>query len=128
MKFRINKLLYGLFVSALLLFVSTPVNAHAQSMALEHGDVTSAVNTCDDSCSVQTQAPCACTGAPTILMRDNEHLLENEQDNEPEPNIGNPYFLLSTINAPRKLTNKYLGGAPLLRPPDIVILYANIRR
>ncbi len=61
-------------------------------------------------------------------MRDNERLFENEQDNEPDPNIENPYFFLSTINAPRKLTNKYLGGVPLLRPPDLVILYANIRR
>ncbi len=127
-KYRINKLLYSLFLSSLLLFVSMPANAHAQSMFLEHGSIASAMNTCDDSCSVQDLAPCACTSAAMVLVPENQRLVENEQDNEPDPNAWNPYFLPSIINAPRKLANKYLGGAPSLRPPDLVILYANIRR
>jgi hypothetical protein len=63
-----------------------------------------------------------------VLVPENQRLLENEQDDEPDPRTGIPYFALLTIASPRKLTNKYLSGVPLLRPPDLVTLYANFRR
>lgn len=100
-----------------LLFGFLPLqNAHAQSTTVSHE--TSRTNS---SCS----SPCANT--PVVLKE--QKLIDEKQDDEPEPPEPAPYYMQSDAGfaSPKKLANGHLAGVRVLRPPDLVKLYANFR-
>lgn len=118
MKNKLKAILYVPLVSLFLLFGFLPLQSvHAQGIPMDHdmsGPSSSAKNCCGSSSSVAT-------------LKEEENLPFYEQDDEPEPPQV-PYFTeFNVFTVPRKLASSYLGGERVLRPPDLVILYANFR-
>lgn len=112
----------------ILLFVVPPTSTNAQSLAMNHDSPASTASSCDTSCSVQKSSPCPCNVVTPVVLSENQQAPEREKDDDPAPLPALPYFTQSTVRPPKKLSTKYLDADILLRPPDLVILYSNIRQ
>lgn len=81
------------------------------------------------SMSTVSAAPLCPGVCANNLARTEETKQTQAEDTEPEPDSAVPWYaaLVTVLPAPKKLGNLYTTAATLLRPPDLVTLYANFR-
>ena len=119
MKNKLKAILYVPLVSLFLLFGFLLLQSvHAQGMPMDHdmsGPASNAKNCCSSPSSV-------------AVLKEEENLPFNEQDDEPEPPEQTPYYSqIQTFPEPEKPDSNYMSGSRLLRPPDLVKLYSNFQ-
>lgn len=120
MKSMSNKLKKILFASTASLFLLLGIfplqTVHAQSMTMNHG-MGAPTSTCAGPC-----------GNAPIVLKEDQKAPVREQKDEPEPPQIFPYHdHVNTFAVPKKLASSYLGDKRIPYPPDLVILYANLR-
>jgi hypothetical protein len=114
----VKAFLAGILTVAFLSFPPTALTppVHAE---MKHGE-----GTASQGCL----AGCASNSGPGIYVdvSNRQHPGENQdKDTEPEQE---PYFTqFLKFYAPQKLAARYTYGASVLRPPDLVLLYAAFR-
>lgn len=114
---RIRKAFYLPITALFLLLGFMPLQSvHAQSITMNHN-----MGTPTSTCA----GPC---GNAPVVLKENQKAPAREQEDEPEPpQILPQYTQFNAFAVPKKLASSYLGGERVPRPPDLVILYANLR-
>jgi hypothetical protein len=106
----------GLLVVALL--TATPVSLTPSAHAEMDHDQGTAWRGCLTGCA--KSGP----GVQTVISNQRGY---EKQDKGPVVKDKPYYALFFQFQVPRELKPQYAYGAPILRPPDLVILYANYR-
>jgi hypothetical protein len=117
---RLVRLAKGFFAG--LLTVALLSVAPASLTPPAHAEMNHGEGTASQGCA----AGCMNNG-PGVQIAISNHRNEEKQDKEPVAKEEPYYTQFFQFEVPRKLTSQYIYGASILRPPDLVILYANYR-
>lgn len=111
-------------IAAIVLLNSIGFTGHASAMTMvpheTHGDS-------HHSASKNASCISLCT---TVTLKDKEEVRPafEEQDDEPLPPDGAPYYVLGVGNvASKDLVNGHIQNQFVFRPPDLIRLYSNFR-